>query len=228
MFVEFDPVRVKLVETATTASNGTVQVGTNGFAGIDDLTPPFAIIARIRGDGSTSERYRIQVDGEAVCAPDVAGGRARRVDCVLQAGWRRQDDHRITISGPRTPWTLEYLELATHHGSTRGYDLVFLPATSGHYTVLPAVWIALGWVALAIVLALPPPSLPRWGRLPYQALAALILVLFVLAVASRYVSPYGVLLSGNAFLQSLLVLLAPRLWTFGRWLHRESRATAAA
>jgi hypothetical protein len=222
VFVEFDPVRVKLVEAPTAASNGTVQIGTRGFGRIDDLTPPFAIIARVRGDRSTSARYQVHVDGEVVCAPDVAGAESRRVDCALQAGWHRQDDHRITISGPATSWTLDYLELATHHGSTRGYDLVIFPATSGSYTGLSAGGIALAWIALAIIFALPkPPPLPRWARLAYKALAALMALLFVLTVASRYVSPYGVLLSGTVFIQSLVVLLAPRLWFFGRWLHRS-------
>src|SRR6185295_5730831 len=137
-----DRIRVKVLPAATPATAGLVHATTADFPEANQLQPPFALIARINGPGAGTSRFSISVDGAPVCERDVAGGGSRRVDCVVAGAWKPAVEHEVSIQGPSTAWTLEYLELATHHGNTDGaHYLMVLPAASGHY-VRPA----LGWV----------------------------------------------------------------------------------
>jgi hypothetical protein len=135
----------------------------------------------------------------------------------VRDGWSPTAEHEVIVGGPAAPWMLEYLELATYHGATRDYDLLIVPASSSSYTRLPFGWIALVWMALRVAFLLPSPALPRWLSVLYRTLCGLIALLFVLAVVSRVVSPYAVLLSRAAFTSAVFVLLAPRVWLPVRW-----------
>jgi hypothetical protein len=221
VFVDITPVRVKVVETAMAAVAGTVHVDAKGAPRIEQLAAPFAVIARIRGGTASPELLTIRMDGQTVCQFAVTGPESERIDCAMPDGWQADAGHQIDISGPSSSWTLEYLELATHHGATRGFDLVFVPASFARYTTPAAGWIAVAWLALILAIALAqPPDLPRWARAIHRVLAALVVALLAISVLSPVVSPYLVLLSGRAFLRSAVVLLAPEIWSIGRWLHR--------
>lgn len=190
VFVAVDLVRAKVLQAPTTATAGLVRATTAGFPEVNALRPPFALIARITNQSAGTSSFSVAVDGVPVCERDVAGGGSRRVDCAVAHEWNPTIEHEVAIQGPPSAWTLESLELATHHGNTDGaHYLLVLPASSGHY-VRPALgWVIATWLMLtAAILLLPaPPSLPRWIRLLYRVVAGAV----VLKLALSQGSPTG-------------------------------------
>jgi 4-amino-4-deoxy-L-arabinose transferase-like glycosyltransferase len=220
VFVAFHPVRVKVVQAPVRAPAGVVRLGTAGVPGVAELRPPFALIARIRSSAGGASLFAVTVDGAPACERRAAAGTARRIDCAVNAGWRAGADHEVTVEGPETPWTLEYLELATHHGNSTGAQtLLVLPGASSLYG---RPWLGCSiavWMALAGLL-LVPASRPkaRGLRVAYRAAAAVIVALLTVIQCSERVSDYRVVLAAGTFAMWLAILLAPRLWTAGRWL----------
>jgi hypothetical protein len=231
VFVDIDRVRVKALPAPTTATAGSVRATTAGFAEANQLRPPFALIARINSPATGTSRFSIAVDGAPVCERDVAGGGPRRVDCAVAGAWNPAIDHEVSIQGPSTAWTLEYLELATHHGNTDGaHYLMVLPAASSHY-VRPALgWVIGGWLMLmAAVLLLPaPPSMPRWIRLLYGVVVVAVVLELALGMASQWISDYRIVLSAGTFTRLLVLLFVPRLWAAGRLLAHKGAAYVEA
>ena len=133
----------------------------------------------------------------------------------------------VEIAGA-SPWKLEYLELATHYGETRGYDLVVIPALSHHYGQPSVPWTAFALVAILGVFLLPeyPLSRTAWRlhRIMATAVAALLFVVFL----SPYASPYGLLLSIAVFVEAIVALAAPRLWRAGDWMWRRQHQPPGA
>jgi hypothetical protein len=149
-----------------------------------------------------------------------------RIDCAGQDGWDPIAHHVIEVVGAGAfPWRLEYLELATHHGATRSYDLIILPAASHNYAGPTATCVVVAWLGLTLVFMLPIAPMSRWVRALYRTMSVLVITVLGLIFASRFVSRYAVLLSVVAFSQSLCVLLAPRLWFAADWLWQKRTGT---
>ena len=132
-------------------------------------------------------------------------------------------DREVIVSGPLTPWTLEYLELATHHGNASGMLTLFiLPRDSTGYVGPAAAWTVVLWLALAAILAFPSPRLAsRYARAFYLTIAGSLILLLAISQCSQWISPYRVVLPTRTFMTWLAALLAPRLWVAGRWLARQ-------
>jgi 4-amino-4-deoxy-L-arabinose transferase-like glycosyltransferase len=220
VFVAFQPVRVKVVQSSAGASDGLVRVTTAGFPGARQLRPPFAMIARVKAPAGPASRLAIAVDGEPVCERDVNGGASRRIDCAVAVPWDPAADHQVTIQGPSTTWTLEFLELATHHGNSSGALTLFVvPRGSGTRVPPAAGWTIAVWLVLAgIVLFLPPISLRRGVRLLLQTVAGMTIAFLAVVQCSEWISAYRVVIATGTFLACMAVILAPRLGTAGRWL----------
>jgi hypothetical protein len=226
VFVSVDRVRAKMIQTPTAASAGRVRATTAGFPDVKALRPPFALIARINSASAGTASFSMMVDGSVVCERDVAGGGPRRVDCAVDREWNPAIVHDVTIQGPRTDWTLDYLELATHHGNTGGaHYLMVLPASSGRYVRPGAGWVAAAWLMLlAAMLLLPAPRpLPRWIQRLHRLVAGAVALELAISQCSQWVSPYRIVLSAGTFTSFLVLLFALRLWVAGR-----SSAQAAA
>jgi hypothetical protein len=182
------------------------------------LRVPFALIARIKSLSTGSDRFLITIDGVRVCEPQVVGGASRRVDCAVTAAWNPTIDHEIAIQGPSESWTLEYLELATHHGNTSGaFFLVILPGSSEHFRRPTAGWIAATWVLLTGMLLVSTPK-PRSRRLRWLHPIAVgaVLAIWALSECSQWISGYRIVMSAGTFTRSLALLVAPQLWFLGR------------
>jgi hypothetical protein len=228
VFVEFHPIRAKVVQAPIPAIDGTVRVTTAGFPQLKGLRPPFALIARVKAPTPGSQRVRISFDGSPACERLVAGGASRRVDCDVIAGDGAAGGREVVVSGPATPWTLEYLELATHHGNSTGAQTLFvLPGPSAGYVRPGLGWSVAFWAVLAGLL-LVAPSLPtiRWLRVAFRVVAGLVVALLAVVQCSERVSDYRVVIAAGSFAVWLAVLLAPRLWTAGRWLNERAKANA--
>jgi len=232
VFVSFDGLRAKLVKASVPPVNGVLQIDTSFDRRVASLEAPAAVIASVSNTGATPERISVQADGHAICDTVVPAGATKRLDCiVVQGAWERRGDHVIEIRGAASDWTLDYLELATHHGSsTRGLFLVVLPDLSTGYIHPAPLLIALFWVAITAVWVLPVSV--RWPprALKIHRAASVVAVLFLaVVVISPWSSPFLVLISIGSFAKVVAVLLAPqvsqlamRLWQAGQEVLRRN------
>jgi 4-amino-4-deoxy-L-arabinose transferase-like glycosyltransferase len=220
VFVAFHAVRAKLLQAPVSAADGSVRVTTAGFPQLKDLRPPFAVIARVRAPSAGSLRIQIAFDGSLVCERDVAGGASRRVDCAVTAGGESAAGREVVVSGPPTPWTLEYLELATHHGNTTGALTAYIvPPDSTAYDPAAVVWTLFVWAGIVALLlwVAPHPMSPRVRR-AYLGLTGLAIALLAVVQGSERLTDFRVVLASGTFLIWLGLTLAPRLWTAARWM----------
>ena len=213
----FEPWRLKIVQAPVPPTSGAVTVDAVSPPGSGDLEAPLAIIARVRNDSNSSLHFDIRIDGRPVCSPRVPRGTTQRVDCVFANRWAGTGRHSIVVASSISAWKLEYLEVATHHGATRDYDLIILPAASHRYARPGYIWIALGWIALTALLQVPDP-LPRSGRTRavYRFGAIAIVLFLALVFLTRFVSPYVIVLSGRSILAYAGLLVAPRILSLCR------------
>jgi hypothetical protein len=214
VFVASDRVRVKVIVTPAPASAEQVRLTTAGSSEVNELRPPFALIARIKPGSAETASYAITVDGAPVCTREVTGGDASRIDCRVAGAWNPTIEHSIAIDGPQTPWTLEYLEMASHHGNTDGaHTLLFVPRGSRHITLPHWSVILAVWLIVFLLLLVPTPPLPRAFRVVYIVIAVIVVLELALIVASPWISDYAIVLSARSFVVLLVMLCAPRLWT---------------
>jgi hypothetical protein len=214
--LRFDRVRVKIIATPSSPASGMVRATTADFAQVYELQPPFALIARVNTGSNAT--FAVAIDGATVCARPVSGRGTRRLDCDVTGAWNRATEHELMVQGPLTRWTLDYLELATHHGNTDGFHSVFvLPAGSRAYRPPAIGWVIAVWVAFTAMLLVPTPRLQgRWIRLVYRVVAGAILLELAIILLSEWVSRYRLVLSIGTFVLWLTVLISPRLWALLR------------
>lgn len=213
VFVSVDHVRIKLVRTRVAPAAGRVHIDT-ALDRVDRLSPPFAAIATVQNDAPAAATFTLKVDSKPVCEFTVAGGAFRRADCQVTRDWSAGANHDITMEGPAADWTLNAFEISTHHGDTTGgLHLVILPAGSRHYQPPAPAWIVAVW--LAVMGLLTQASARTWPRmlvLAHRCAAVVIITVFVVALASPYVSRFVVMSSTESFVKMAGVLLAFRLW----------------
>jgi hypothetical protein len=217
----FRAFRLKLVETPVEAAAGAVRVEAPGGTG-PVLRSPVAVIARLAHAAAGAEPFVISIDGTAACRRPVAGGAPRRVDCAWEGDWDAGAPHVVRISGPG-PFTLTYLEIATHYGSTRGHDLLIVPAGAGRASRVSGLATVATFLALTAIFLIPEWPLGPGLRRLHRAASALAGVLLGLVLISGVVSRYTLLISVAAFADATGVLAAPRLWHAAGWTLREIR-----
>ena len=218
-YTDFTPLRFKVVETPIAAASGRVTVTTAAFPDVRTLPPASAVIARIKTDAAPSTSLTIAIDGRDICRRSLGGPGSHRVDCASNAAWDASGEHSVSVS-LEGAWSLEYLELATHHGNSFGFNTFFVVPSEASHQHAPTLMstFALGLVVFALFQY--KPSYPRARSLRWvgRGVIGLVTVLAIVIVTSPWVSNYLVLLSTGTFLRWLTVALAPRVWTWGRWL----------
>jgi hypothetical protein len=210
VFVAIDRVRVKALPEPVQAVEGAVRVTLSRLKGMTTLRPPLALIARVQREGADQAAVSITIDDVPVCERVVPTGRPRRLDCAVTR-WGDSRDHVVTIRGP-APWTLQSLELATHHGNTTGvHYLVVLPAASNRYSRPGLGWAIATWAVLAAaIVVLPGPSGWRPGlRMLYGAGVVLVATELSAGAVSPLVSDYRVVFSAGTFTLLIALVLAP-------------------
>ena len=186
---------------------------------------PVAVIARIKNESSTQQRFTILVDGQTVCRKSVPGASTTRLDCAWNGRWSLGESHRVEIAGSQASWSLVFLEVASHHGATRGHDLVILPASFERRAGPSWLVVVVFFVLTAVVMTLPLPSMRRGLLVSYRAAWIGVAVLLGLCVVSRFVTPFLVVVSVNLFWKCVAVAAVPRLWQAAVW-SRANRAHA--
>ena len=149
VFVSFLPVRVVALPQPIAVTDSTLTV-TLRNSRLDTLQPPFAVVVRIGNRSTRAERVSIALDGSPVCDVAVPAGRSTRYDCAATGPWTPGAAHTVTLAGPSGPWSVDYLEVATHSGRSTGFlSAVVLPAGSANYRRAP-VWWAVGLGVLLV------------------------------------------------------------------------------
>ncbi len=192
VFVDFESLRMKAVPHPTAASAGRVEV-VAADEKLGTLRAPLALIARIHNDSPAPQEIVIDADGSRVCTATLPGRAGRRFDCAVVRDWAARPDHAISFTGTGEPFTLEYLELATHHGHTTGVlKAVVLPAESRRYVGANGFWLGGVWAALAILLILEPRTFESpTAKSILRVLSAAVVAIFTLVLLSPILSPYS-------------------------------------
>jgi hypothetical protein len=213
VYVGIDPVRVKPLPAPVPAVSGSVDVALADDK-LASLKPPFAVIARIHNEAATPLLVSLSLDGGHVCDASIPATSKKRIDCAARGAWNTGVRHELRVTSPASPWTLEYAELATHHGnSTTPLTLYVLPDGSAAWRH-PRVWqIGLaGLLVAALFLLEPRPIRSRAGRIAGVVLMLVALLLIAVASGGSFVSPYLIVLSPGTF-ALLVALTAPsRVW----------------
>ncbi len=207
----FRSYRLKVITRPAAPVGGAVAAEVPAFPG-EGLGPPFAVIARVRHLSAAPLEFSIAVDGNTICRATVRRGE-HRLDCAVTA-WDAGRSHtlRVQAAGQAGPvWSLAYLEVATHHGATRSYDLVIAPS---QFT--PSQGWSWPWAAAVFLVcgSLPFVRGPRLNtRLARWHAAALVLVVAFLSLVwlSRYFTPYLLLLSPRLFVTLAVLAYLPQL-----------------
>jgi hypothetical protein len=211
--VGFDSAREKLISGAALPHAGDTHVAIDAPRA-SRLEPPFAVIARVRNQSSDALAIEIRVDNQAACSRTVPGdGAEHRIDCAWSGEWVPGLPHDVQVVGgaPIPRWSVTYLELATHHGATRGYDLIVVPAIPGAYAHPSRVSLVFAFMVIALVFLLPEARMTPALRCLHNIFSVAIVSLLAAVAMSPHVSSFLVLLSTSAYWQSVLLLTAPRV-----------------
>lgn len=216
-YVRITHIRVQLIQAPIDVSNGRIAVAvTDPLA--DRLAAPWALIARIRRASGESASFDVLVNGERACGQRLSPNRATRMDCA--ANWRRTSGpHEVTLVGPGA-WTLEHLEVATHHGNTTGLlvSYVLPPRALGFIRPSPLWAVVVLAAVLAIGLLHPSSSRPSVIRVAARVVSALAVLVLVLVAAAPFVSSFHVVVSTWTVVEWIAVIAilkwwpAPSLW----------------
>ncbi|HWW86086.1 MAG TPA: hypothetical protein VNZ26_20965, partial [Vicinamibacterales bacterium] len=169
------------------------------------------------------KRIALTMDDRAMCTRTVSPRATLRIDCAWEGEWLSNAVHQLeaTIENPSTSgassWSLTYLELATHHGATRAYDLMVLPVRSGHFERPTLPWIIVVFLLLFCTAVLPESEMTRSVKWVHRVVSGSLVVFLALVFVSSHLSSYVVLLSTTAFVEAAGMLLAPRIWRAGAW-----------
>jgi hypothetical protein len=218
IFVAFSSIRVKAVQQSIRSEQGVLQLALSDSPELRRVSPPFALIARITTQPDAT--FAFIIDDAEQCERHVARGGSHRIDCALEHRIVARPMHTLRIVGPTALWTLDSLELATHHGNTTGLMNAFvLPASSTSYTRPSAAFVTLVSLVVFALQLLHTTARPRSFLLvAHHTVAGLMAVILALALASPYVSAYRVVISLGTFMQWLVLFLAPQLWMAGKWV----------
>lgn len=232
-YTSFEPARLRLIATPTPVATGTFVIGGPMADDEGALAPPFAVIGRAGGSQSP-QTARVTLDGQPLCEVAIDAGDPRRFDCVMRGSWTTTSEHTLTIEGTAA-WSLDYLEIATHHGRARDVlDLFIVPPGSTAYTrsAWPAAIVGL-FVGLLVLVT--PTTMPRRIRHVHVALVGLVGATGLLVAISPWVSSYLLIVAVRAVVLGAAIVLAPRIWTVAavlvpavaRWLTPSRRRVAA-
>jgi hypothetical protein len=234
VFTDITPIRAKLVRSPVQGhSRAGVDLDSNPAS--RGLAPPFAAIWRITHNGPSPAAFRLLLDERPVCERMVSPGRTR-LDCAVdETHWAGGSVRQAVILGPAAGWSLDYLELATHHGGSTGIHRVFvLPAAA----VVPRPsrgWVAFGGLLLGFLFFAPTAPLRRRAARRAHAVLSLVAVTgLLLTLAAPWATPFTVMLSPGGLGLGATVLALPALLHGARrlrsiqWSARSRVAIAGA
>ena len=214
-FDQFNGARSKVVTKTIPAVGGTVAFSVANRGAVQALRPPFALIARLSNDTTDSASISVDVDGAPVSCVRTW---AHRFDCAVTGAWPLEHSHEIVIRSAATSWSLESLELATHHGNTNGVHAIFIVPAGSRSFSRPSVAVIIGsWLFLIGLFLLPfHDRMPRAVLVSYWFVAGLIGLAVVVIVVAPWVTPFAIVLSTGTLVRWAVILALPGIWRQGR------------
>lgn len=206
-------IRSKLVNEPVAASAGRVVIPAIDPL-VDGLTAPWALIARINNAGPTPQRFQIVVDGQVACEQVVAPGDSGRIDCAVTHGWRDVPGARAIAVIGDGPWTLDYLEIATHYGNTTGLLTSYvIPVGATAFGRPSSLW-GLATVVVVVALLLFRPTRDRPGAIhaASRVVAAVSLGVVAIVIVAPWVSRYRLVVSAESVVSWLAASVVLRWW----------------
>jgi len=220
VFVGFDAVRLKVVKEAQAAAQGELRVTVPPSPRFERLTAPVVLITKLRNPGAQPMTLAVSMEGARVGTVTLAPGDDRRVDVVVPNGRTVRGGEVLTFTArdeapdtahANTAWSLEYLEVANHHGSSRSvFPFYIVPHATQAYD--PPGLLLIVCASLAIMFfAARGESMPRTRarQIAHNAWVVLVVLVFLTVLASGALSPFTLLLSPRAFLLCAVALTWP-------------------
>ncbi len=214
VYSEYPIVRMKLVEQARLADQGSLSIDIPPAPQLAERKGPIAVIAHFADLTASNISIDVSWNTTNIGVARLGASRRARFDFALPEGVVPRAGDRLWFRGPNGPWQLTYLEIANVHGSSRGLlNAVFVPATVRMEPVL-------GWpvvLLIAVVLALiglraGPPWPWRFARALHGVLMAVVILLFGASLLSPIVSRFEVLIAWKTFWVCSTLLLLRGLW----------------
>src|SRR5579864_1588512 len=217
-FDQFHGARTKVVTTTMPAVGGAVAVSVANRDAVQALRVPFALIARLKNDTADTAAFSVDVDGQRDCQPHVAPHVTSWVYCAVTGAWESGHWHGIVIRSAASIWSLEYLELATHHGNTNGVQAIFVVPPGSRSFSRPSVPVIVGtWLFMVGLFLLPfPDRMPRTAVVCYWVVAGLIGIALVTIIVAPWVSPFAIVLSTGTVVRWAVFLALQGVWRGGR------------
>lgn len=224
-FTSIERLRVKLVEQPIASGNGPMEIATDRLEPFARSGSAAALILRIANHGGGG-RFSVAVDGVPACEQVVAEGSTRRIDCRITRWPSDPRNTTLSIAGPGSNWSLDYLEVATHHGNTTGMIVSFVLPAGAHRmeSVGRAAAIAICFAIVLGALAISPSPLPGPLRVVQRTLGSLSFVLLCLVLVSPWLSPFELVISFGTYLLCVVILGTSRIWTALLWFARPAAA----
>lgn len=208
-FTQFDRTRLKIVERPLPQTAGAVRVVSDAAVPWPAIDDPVAVIVRIANHGGAAT-YQVVVDGTRVCELTLSAQERQRADCAARLA--TGPSHEVLVSGPETSWSLDYLEIARHHGNSTGLlYLVVLPAASRAFTPPGATGLALTWIATFGLLALPRRHSRRRAQIAYRVAAGVAAALLLAIATSPWLSRYTLIVSAGTYWRLVGLIALPGL-----------------
>jgi hypothetical protein len=197
-------VRIKLVRAPLPPA----QEVTLPLSGATEISgPQVAFIYRARNDGAVPITIAASVGSELVHRATIPARSSKRVDL----SWRRGGQGQIDLQATGADWTLEYAELASLHGFTRGaVEFAILPAAQPLAGPPPWAWLA--WMAAVVVGVVGRPAgLGSPWRAAHLVLSAAAVALLAVVAIAPAVSSFRFALAPHTFAGCLAVVVAPSI-----------------
>jgi hypothetical protein len=249
VYVDFDGVRMKVLQEPRPATRGEVRVTLPESPRFGRLSPPVVLIATLHNPRAHPSTIVASLNGERIGAATLPPG-DRRIDLVIpdarpvHAGdvvtfvaFDEGHDPAATGTGTETgtetpgatPWSLDYLEVANHHGSSRAILVFFIvPRETRAYTGPGAALDAFAAIVVLFLVSYGWTFLQqRRARLAQLVLTIVVLLIFSTVLASGTFSEFKLLFSPRAFVLCALALTWPGIVRVFNVL-RESLGARAA
>ncbi len=222
VYLDFDGVRQKFLQTSVAATQGVVSVTLPESPRFERIAPPAVFIARLRNPGPRTETIAISLTSTRLATITLPAGADQRVDVVGPSDRRvaAGDVLSFTDAAARagtasagSTWSVDYLEVANHHGSSRAVVSFFIvPRTTMMYG--PPGWMLSAFVAIAVAWLVPYGAgwvQSRRVRVLQLVLTIIVVLVFGTVLASSLFTNFKLLLEPKSFIVCVVALTWPGL-----------------
>ncbi len=228
VYLDFDGVRQKLLQTSIPANQGVVRVTLPESPRFERLAPPAVFIAKLRNPGPRTETIAISFASTRLATITLPSGADRRIDVVgpndrrvnggdvltfTDAAARAGTSASAASASAGSTWSVDYLEVANHHGSSRAVVSFFIVPRETMSYGAPG-WLLIVPVTIAVAFLVPygagwPQS--RRVRVLQLVLTVIVVLVFGAVIAASLLTNFKLLLAPKSFIVCVIALTWPGL-----------------